>query len=151
MDLLWLTASSMRNTFLPIFVTICDAQNQPNHCNLYASVFPVEAIHRGIELCERPLRRFCASPKVKKIRRNLFPLLDAFSLSHCEKYMLHIKPLPFSLPETIHPHHDINANAFYRLQSKGDNMFGSVCLSVCLSICPSVCLSVRPSVHLRTL
>ena len=33
-----LTASSTRNTFLLIFVTICDAQNQPSHCNLYANV-----------------------------------------------------------------------------------------------------------------
>ncbi len=40
----WLTAPSTRNMFLPIFVTISDAQNQPNHCNLYANVFPVDAI-----------------------------------------------------------------------------------------------------------
>ena len=33
-----LTASSRRNTFLPIFVTIFDSQNHSNHCNSYANV-----------------------------------------------------------------------------------------------------------------
>ncbi len=37
-----LTASSRVNTFLPIFITICDAQIQPSKCNPYANVF-----HKG--------------------------------------------------------------------------------------------------------
>ena len=32
------------NTFLPIFITLCDAQIQPNKCNSYANVFPIDDI-----------------------------------------------------------------------------------------------------------
>ncbi len=32
--------SSRRNTFLPVFLTLRDAQNWPNKCNLYAKGFP---------------------------------------------------------------------------------------------------------------
>ncbi len=33
--MLWLTASSRRYTFLPVFVSSCAAQNRPNKCNSY--------------------------------------------------------------------------------------------------------------------
>ncbi len=30
--------------FLPILATLCDAQIQPNKCNSYANVFPIDDI-----------------------------------------------------------------------------------------------------------
>ncbi len=38
-----LTASSRGNMFLPIYVTLWDAQNWSNNCNLYAKGFPYQS------------------------------------------------------------------------------------------------------------
>ena len=42
--LLKLTASSRGNMFLLILLTLRDAQNWPNKCNLYAKGFPIDDI-----------------------------------------------------------------------------------------------------------
>ncbi len=42
--LLWLTASSKGNTFLPIYVTLWVAQNQSNNCKSYPKGFPTSGI-----------------------------------------------------------------------------------------------------------
>ena len=43
-----LTASSRRNTFLPILLTLRDAQNRPNKCNLYGLAFIAYSSFLGI-------------------------------------------------------------------------------------------------------
>ena len=49
-----LTASSTRRMVLPIFVTLCDAQNRSNNCNSYANAFPIAYISFFWTLKKRP-------------------------------------------------------------------------------------------------